>query len=1769
MESPEASYRDPYDWSVDEVVEQFCHNQRPVWSNEVKLNRALKSQNLLESALRDNDIDGVNLFELTDVSLKQDLGLTSFGQRGDFLRVINFLRLNSKKLERDRFQSEAINRHLNDSRPQFTPQATSTYQPDRNSNPQYGGFGQSGHFQLPQLARSHYTTPQQHIDQRSNAPITIDAFERSVDLTGFSNQKSPSEQDEELHRTKKRRLAPIHIGDVIERTSRILNTDEAAKQSVATEAYLGRGALSLDDVFSPTGVDDSMSLNISNSYQPPGLRQATSSALLGYLRQSVQVQIDTHINHRSQQRRSRQRKDFILPEHDTVDDNPFLVTEQSMREDPNFDALLQKYPVDDDPINLLPLFGDSDDEVDSETWEEVQQEIAEKQQIRHSQLSQTDLINTINAVIIEQQLQWFNISASKVDRKAYRAWRTSAKHNSRESDIAMHEFWITKLDQRIDKQKQAILKDIWRRVDDVRKQCESLEPSVSQREEHKHLVLVLQNVEPPPRPPPAEGSRIQKSRPKDLGSDEEDLDSDSETSIAEFIANDALESSDIESIPHGAMSLNSNASQEPEKHAAGLSSPKSRKSSPSVSRFFRGRSQKQQEAIMASDSDDQVISSARLRHAKPTLPSSHGVAPKSDTDREDSSEQDSDLDRQYLPKTEHRHRGTSESKPIDLTLSDSPSRIDSDDRSVADFQIRTPELNPTRESSPRRRIVLKVSDETTSTPVRLSKERSRGSTPEAMLIRDMQAVLDLDWDVVELDANRQLALVKAVYEMDLEHAKQLRIDVQRWDIDRSKAKSSLQHRLLRLHNQVPSYKTLRMTPGVIFPLLFLTYIHCLNLIEINEVSKSHLDEAYEEIDNGFKEFFSTLLMALNTLMSHNTPKRGCKGKLLNELTDDGSASDSEIVDFDSETEEKAPPSSHKKRKRVVQESQQAKVLQQSDQARVQEREQRKLQMKQQLSDRGTYVSHIINTRQPYIELHRHIGDRVKPHQVEGISFMWREIIEDPKQQGCLLAHTMGLGKTMQVLSLLYTINECGQSEKLAIQQQIPESLREVKALILCPPSLAKNWIQEYHLWVPYDSDLGEIYSMAETKNRLARLALTRKWAKKGGILIVGYEMLRGLLTPSSKTAPGSSKEAVRLEFEELLLNSPNIVVADEAHKIKSPTSQIGTLSKRFKTLSRIALTGSPLNNRLEEYYTMIDWIAPGYLGNMVQFKAKYSEPIMQGLFVDSTNYEKRLSLRKLTVFKRDIDPKVNRADISAIANDIPTKTEFFIQVPLTELQLEAYNIIVQHALECTWSGPGKMTTLWAAISLLRLICLHPGCFIDKVQSDLNAAVKANLISRAATPTSDYEVVVPEPEDENALIDVLSPDSIHAQEHDSTKAGLSDTMLRRAMDVFSHLKDSGVLYDPDASFRMDLVVRIIQKSTGIGDKVLVFSHRIPALDYLGKLLDSINCQYMRLDGSTAMHKRQGMTKDFNDRNTQVQVFLISIQAGGLGINLQGANRVIILDFDYNPTWEEQAIGRAYRFGQTRPVYVYRFRSGITFENTMYNKSIFKTNLFQRVIDRKNYKGLAEKSVSEWVFAATEPEQEDLAECIGKDPRVFDKILEEIEYIRQVQLTETFQKEDDQQLNEDERKLAEQEYQDEVLLRENPAAHLMLMQTRSRRQAHLQNEQSRATASWVQSTHTHTSDSSNRTMAATSLLKRPLDTTLIDEQIESLYGTVSPNPIAQKQSDTARSLAGNPKVPNHISRRPSVDMTVFGNPNLPSASDQLAHSRFSSVPPGAWS
>jgi SNF2 family DNA or RNA helicase len=336
----------------------------------------------------------------------------------------------------------------------------------------------------------------------------------------------------------------------------------------------------------------------------------------------------------------------------------------------------------------------------------------------------------------------------------------------------------------------------------------------------------------------------------------------------------------------------------------------------------------------------------------------------------------------------------------------------------------------------------------------------------------------------------------------------------------------------------------------------------------------------------------------------------------------------------------------------------------------------------------------------------------------------------------------------------------------------------------------------------------------------------------------------------------------------------------------------------------------------------------------------------------------------------DIAPKVHRVDMSVLSDVLPPKKEFVITVPLTDLQIKAYSLYVQSMISgavhfSTKSGKVKQTTLWNWLAILSLLCNHPSCFNAKLNQREEDAEKGVAASGTSTPlsleTTDTEEAI--------VADINTP---------NWKAGVSEELVRDMTKLF---KDEAFDLDAvDLSFKVKILCQILDASRLARDKTLVFSHSIPTLNFLEKLCIQQGRNFARLDGKTLMSKRQAQTKDFN--NSKVELYLISTRAGGLGLNLPGANRVVIFDFQFNPIMEEQAIGRAYRIGQKKNTFVYRFISGGTFEELVHNKVVFKSQLSARVVDKKNPVAWATKSLGEFLCEPKDVAQKDLSEFKGK-------------------------------------------------------------------------------------------------------------------------------------------------------------------------------------------
>uniref|UniRef100_A0A0R3S1B2 DNA repair and recombination protein RAD54-like n=1 Tax=Elaeophora elaphi TaxID=1147741 RepID=A0A0R3S1B2_9BILA len=344
------------------------------------------------------------------------------------------------------------------------------------------------------------------------------------------------------------------------------------------------------------------------------------------------------------------------------------------------------------------------------------------------------------------------------------------------------------------------------------------------------------------------------------------------------------------------------------------------------------------------------------------------------------------------------------------------------------------------------------------------------------------------------------------------------------------------------------------------------------------------------------------------------------------------------------------------------------------------------------------------------------------------------------------------------------------------------------------------------------------------------------------------------------------------------------VILDEGHKIRNPEAQITLAVKEVCTPHRLILSGSPLQNSLREL-SLIDFVYPGRLGALKSFMDKFSIPITQGGYANATAVQVRTAYKCACILRDAINPYLLRR----LKKDV----EVSINLPAKTEQVLFCNITsCQRKLyeeylsshECDHILSGKVDAFVGLITL-RKLCNHP-----------------DLITGGPNKFNDYDVTADE-----------------------------------EMDFGS----------PCRSGKMQVLKTLLKLWKRQGQKVLLFSQSRQMLTILEKFVIKERYEYLRMDGTTSVRSRQSLVEKFN-KDDGVFIFLLTTRVGGLGINLTGANRVVIFDPDWNPSTDIQARERAWRIGQERAVTIYRLLTGGTIEEKIYHRQIFKVFLSNRIL-----------------------------------------------------------------------------------------------------------------------------------------------------------------------------------------------------------------------------
>lgn len=615
-----------------------------------------------------------------------------------------------------------------------------------------------------------------------------------------------------------------------------------------------------------------------------------------------------------------------------------------------------------------------------------------------------------------------------------------------------------------------------------------------------------------------------------------------------------------------------------------------------------------------------------------------------------------------------------------------------------------------------------------------------------------------------------------------------------------------------------------------------------------------------------------------------------------------------------------------------------------------------------------YIVNVVREKgEEAVRIPSSISAKLKAHQVVGIRFMWENIIQSirkvksgDKGLGCILAHTMGLGKTFQVIAFLYTA-----------MRSVDLGLRT--ALIVTPVNVLHNWKQEFMKWRPSELKPLRVF-MLEDVSRDRRAELLAKWRAKGGVFLIGYTAFRNLSFGKHVKDRNMAREICHA-----LQDGPDILVCDEAHMIKNTRADTTQALKQVKCQRRIALTGSPLQNNLMEYYCMVDFVREGFLGSSHEFRNRFQNPIENGQHTNSTSEDVKIMNQRSHILYEQLKGFVQRMDMNVVKKDLPPKTVFVITVKLSPLQRRLYKRFLDlHGFTNDRVSNEKIRkSFFAGYQALAQIWNHPG--ILQLTKDKGYPSREDAEDSSSDENMDYNVVIGEkPRNMNDFLQGKNDDGFFQK------------------DWWNDLLHDHTYKELDYSGKMVLLLDILTMCSNMGDKSLVFSQSIPTLDliefYLSKLprpgkqgkLWKKGKDWYRLDGRTESSERQKLVERFNEPlNKRVKCTLISTRAGSLGINLHSANRVIIVDGSWNPTYDLQAIYRAWRYGQTKPVFAYRLMAHGTMEEKIYKRQVTKEGLAARVVDRQQVHRTISKEEMLHLFEFGDDENPDPLTAVSKE------------------------------------------------------------------------------------------------------------------------------------------------------------------------------------------
>ena len=479
-------------------------------------------------------------------------------------------------------------------------------------------------------------------------------------------------------------------------------------------------------------------------------------------------------------------------------------------------------------------------------------------------------------------------------------------------------------------------------------------------------------------------------------------------------------------------------------------------------------------------------------------------------------------------------------------------------------------------------------------------------------------------------------------------------------------------------------------------------------------------------------------------------------------------------------------------------------------------------------------------------------------------------------------------------------------------------------------------MDEFDKWIGSKVDIPRFqYQSLAKLNPVSQIDVVRRWQRDGGALIMSIDNFKNMTMDTGIDPNNTHHDPNASEAREILLE-PDIVIIDEAHiPLKNEKTKRFKAFESMKTKRRIALTGTPIQNNLMEYYFMTTWVQPNCFESRKYFQTTFLEPIVEGSCSDSTLAAKALQRQATEELHKILDCFVQRRSSELLLNDLPPMQQAVIVVRPSRIQQKLQKLC-------------PLTRFLEWYSLMRPVFNHPGCLL---MNGRYSTVDNNERRGSMSPS-----VIEEDEDEENL----------------------DQRIMYSKNVFDSwwkpiLRKVSDLKRVEYGAKMLMLLQILAHADKLNEKVVIFSQCLKTLDFIEEVLAHENWtdivptmkeitdneilgnwrrsrDYLRIDGSYSASERGNLVSSFTN-NDALKAFLISTKAGGIGINLTSASRVVLMDCGFNPSIEAQAVYRCYRYGQTKPVFVYRLLAEGT-EEKLYKRQVTKIGLSARVIDKEN-------------------------------------------------------------------------------------------------------------------------------------------------------------------------------------------------------------------------